>query len=353
MEPLESYGWNSYPSHYKLNESNNLNPARVITIHGFKYFLVTDRGEIEAELSGKLLYGNESESLPKVGDWVFYADYHTMGYIIEVMPRVNVLSRKSPGTKTQKQILATNIDGAFIIQGLDHNFNLMRLERYLVQIIACDIKPIIVLNKVDLITDRKVYKDEVMRLQRDCPVYFCSTVTDEGLEQIITECFQPYRTYIMIGSSGVGKSSLLNAFLKEEVQSTGNTSESNKKGRHTTTTRDLFQLQNGSLIMDTPGMREFGVTSDDGNQSDELFPAIQKYVNECRFSDCSHTNEAGCAVLQALQTGELDSLLYDSYLKLIKEQRRFEIKLEDKKRINKQFGKMTKEAKDHRKKYKY
>jgi ribosome biogenesis GTPase len=353
MEPLESYGWNSYPSQYKLNESNDLKPARVIAIHGFKYFVITERGEIEAELSGKLMYNNELEKLPKVGDWVLYADYDAIGYIIEVMPRVNELSRKSPGTKIQKQILATNIDGALIIQGLDRDFNLMRLDRYMVQIIACNVKPIVILNKVDLITDREMYKREVMRLQRECQIYFCSTLTGEGVNQLINDCLVHDKTYIMIGSSGVGKSSLLNSFLKEQIQSTGNTSEANKKGRHTTTTRDLFQLPNGSLIIDTPGMREFGVTTDEQNQTDELFPAIQKYAAKCRFSDCSHTNEAGCCVLQALQAGELDSLIYDSYLKLMKEQRRFEIKAEDKKRLNKQFGKMTKEAKDHRKKYKY
>jgi ribosome biogenesis GTPase len=140
--------------------------------------------------------------------------------------------------------------------------------------------------------------------------------------------------------------------MNSDVRPTNSTSEANSKGRHTTTTRDLLQLPNGALLIDTPGMREFGLTFED-HQGEELFPAIQQHAVNCKYSDCSHTNEMGCAVLEAIQSGELEVDAYESYLKLRKEQARFEIRVEDKKRINKQFGKLTKEAKNHRKKYKY
>ena len=161
------------------------------------------------------------------------------------------------------------------------------------------------------------------------------------------------KTYILVGSSGTGKSSLLNSLMNFSFQKINEKSHSTGKGKHTTTTRDLFQLPNGSLVIDTPGMREFGLTSEDGQQSSELFPEIARFAGNCRYTDCRHINEAGCAVLEGLNTGALDAYVYESYLKLIKEQRRFEIKLEDKKRMGKQFGKLTKEAKNHRKKYKY
>lgn len=353
MISLENYGWTFYPSDYKHNLSRELKPGRVTSIRGFKYYIISDQGERDAELSGRLLYGNDPENLPKVGDWVLFMDYDTLGYIIEVLPRTNELSRKSPGTKTQKQVLAANIDLALVVQGLDRDFNVMRLDRYLVQLAACRIKPIIVLNKADLVTNHDDYRNEVLKLQRDCPVYFVSTHTGFGLKQLTDEVLEACRTYILIGSSGVGKSSLLNALANENIRQVNATSESTSKGKHTTTSRDLFQLPSGSLIIDTPGMREFGVTFEEGQSTDDMFPAIQQFASQCRYADCKHINEAGCAVLSALQDGLLDEGAYESYLKLMKEQRRFEIKAEDKKRLNRQFGKMTKEAKEHRKKYKY
>ena len=351
MEFINSFGWNSFPHHPDV--STDLEIGRVISIRGFKYFLITDKEELEAELSGKLLYETENELLPKVGDWVRYKDYDTIGYVIELLPRKNLLSRKDPGNKTQRQGLAANIDYALIVQGLDINFNMMRLERYIVQIIACNIKPVIVLNKADLVPDTQPFREQVQQLQRDCTIHFCSTITGMGIEELKNEILQPGQTYILLGSSGVGKSSILNSLMNGEIQETGNISDANNKGRHTTTTRDLFRLSNGSLIIDTPGMREFGVTFEDGSSSDDLFPAIQKFASQCRFSDCTHLHELGCAVLDAVNKGELENEIYDSYVKLVKEQRRFQINIEDKKRLGKQAGKISREASEHRKKFKF
>ncbi|MEO5602702.1 MAG: ribosome small subunit-dependent GTPase A [Cyclobacteriaceae bacterium] len=354
MSILNNYGWNNFhPQMLKQNANPELLVGRVISIKGFKYVLISEQGEIETEISGKLMYGTEVEGLPKVGDWVLYKDYESMGYLIEVLPRINELCRKIPGKQTGRQVLAVNIDCAIIVQGLDHDFNLMRLDRYLVQLTACHIRPVVILNKADLVAEPDHYKGEVMRLKHRCEIYLCSTLTGLGINELQDHIFESAKTYILIGSSGVGKSSLLNVLMNSEAQKTSRTSDSTSKGKHTTTSRDLFLLSNGSLIIDTPGMREFGLTFEDGQPSENMFPGLQQFVSGCRFSDCKHVNEMGCGVIEALHSGALDAQLYESYIKLMKEQRRFEISAEEKKRLGKQWGKMTKEAKDHRKKYKY
>jgi len=355
MNILENYGWSAFFSDYhnKNKSESDFHVGRVISVHGFKYHLMTVFGEVEAELSGKLLYGAEAELLPRVGDWIYFLKYDTQGYIVDVFPRLNALSRKNPGNRTERQILAANIDFALIVQGLDRDFNLMRLDRYIVQITACGIEPVIILNKEDLVSDREVYRREVARLSRDCPVHFCSIMDQPALGELYARVLQPQKTHVLMGSSGVGKSSLLNTLMDDLHLRTGNISGSTHKGKHTTSTRDLFRLPNGSLVIDTPGMREFGIALEDEVSSSGLFPAIDKLSSECRYADCRHIAEHGCAVIRAYESGNLDPKIYDSYLKLMKEQKHFEIKAEDKKRLGRQFGKMIKEAEAFRKKYKY
>lgn len=352
MTSLDQYGWLRYRhSCTSIEIPRDLTIGRIVSIKGFKYYTVTEAGELECDLSGRLLYLPSTDH-PKTGDWVTLTVYDTAGYIISVLPRYNELSRRNPGAATERQLLAANIDAAFIVQGLDRDFNVMRLERYLVQLAACNIPANIVLNKADLVDDTLPYLDAVQALGRGVTVSFCSTHTGVGMRALQEELLLPGHTYVLIGSSGVGKSSLLNALLHQEQQATAATSGSNQKGRHTTTTRDLFRLPNGSLLIDTPGMREFGVTGGEA-ASEDLFPIISSLASSCRFTDCQHLDEQGCAVLAALHNGSLPGAVYDSYLKLKKEMRRFEIDVSDKKRLNKQFGKIAREAKNHRKKYKY
>jgi ribosome biogenesis GTPase len=359
MTSLKDFGWNDFHQHnYNQSTNHGESVGRVVSVQGFKHHLVTEKGEVEAELAGRLLYGTEAEDLPKVGDWVCYLDYGQSGYIIERLPRQNALSRKTAGKKNDRQVMGTNIDYAVIVQGLDRDFNIMRLDRYITQIVACGIEPMIVLNKADLVwDDRQKYVQQVIDLKRVAKVICCSTVSGYGLDDL--KSLEQQKTYIMIGSSGVGKSSLLNILMNAETQQTAGISDFNGRGRHTTTARELFKLPNGSLLMDTPGMREFGVTSEDGADGDSLFPVIEALAANCRYGDCSHLTKdgqgdpEGCAVLKALETGELDTAIYESFVKLTKEQRRFGIKADEKKRMNRQFGKMVKEAKSFRKKYKY
>lgn len=354
MSTLEQYGWNDYfHNHYKKNTNQDLKPARVISLKGFKYHLITNEGEKPAELSGKLLFGSDQEELPRVGDWVFFLDYETEGLITGIIERKNSLSRRLPGGITGRQIIAANIDYGLIVQGLDRDFNIMRLDRYIVQLKDCGIEPVIVLNKEDLIEDRDKYAGEVSRLGRNCPVYFCSTVKNTGVDELILNVLKPGKTHILIGSSGVGKSSLINVFRNDNNLKTGNISDSTGKGRHTTTTRDLFLLSTGSMIIDTPGMREFGIALDNEIASSGLFPKIDELAVNCRFADCTHLNEDGCAVIEAFENGTLDPKVYASYQKIIREQKHFELKKTDLKRMGKKFGKMVREANAYRKKYKY
>jgi ribosome biogenesis GTPase len=209
------------------------------------------------------------------------------------------------------------------------------------------------LNKVDLVSDRQWFLNEVSRLARNCPVCLCNTIDEEGLTEFYTQALHPGNTHILIGSSGVGKSSILNRLSMDIHLKTSHTSEATNKGRHTTTARELFLLPDGSMLIDTPGMREFGIALDEDITSSGLFPAIDELAVHCRFSDCMHTDEAGCSVLEALQSGTLDPKIYVSYIKLVKEQRHFEIKVEDRKRLGKQFGKILKDYKDFKNRYDY
>lgn len=353
MTTLIQYGWNEFHAEqYNHHPKDRLLPGRVISVKGFRYYLMTEKGELEAEVSGKLLYGKAAEEIPKVGDWVLFADFDSIGYITDVLPRTNALTRREPGTESGMQVLACNIDAALIVQGLDRDYNLMRLDRYIVQIMACGIRPVIILNKADLVNNPDDYVKEVVDLKRGYPVHLCSAVTGSGIDAIRSAVLEEFRTYVLIGSSGAGKSSIVNALMSEAVQRTGAVSDFNRKGMHTTSTRDLFRLDSGSLIIDTPGMREFGMTSAVGDNPADLFPGISQFSTRCRFNDCTHIGEAGCAVVAAVNSGDLEEMAYRSYLKLLKEQKRFQMSAADKKRQGRQMGKMVREAKDYKKRFK-
>lgn len=353
MENLYKYGWKQYLQKLQSSERfSSENTGRIISVKGNIFEIVTVGSILKGELSGKLLFSVEKWEQPKVGDWVNYINYGDTAIINDVLPRYNQLYRKTAGKETENQVMVTNIDTAVVLQGLDDDFNLNRIERYLVQIATCGIVPAIILNKSDLIDDETVYREKIEMLQRNIPVYFCSVKNKQGLEEIKKEVFRKGATSVIIGSSGVGKTSLINS-LAQGSRKTREISESTGKGKHTTTTRDMILLDNGGIVIDSPGMREFGLGIDADANFEDQYPAISRFAEKCKFQDCRHINEKGCNVIRAYSEGLLDPVIYENYVKLYKEQKNFQLSTQEKKRQGKVFGKMVKEAKDYRKKYKY
>lgn len=338
--------------HFETNTSQGLEAARVLSIQGFKHLLITETGNLDAQLAGALINSREPEAYPKVGDWVLVKRYDEEGIIIDTLARINELSRKAPGTQSTRQVLAANIDAAFIVQGLDHNYNLMRLQRYLQQVVQCNIQPIVILNKADLIPDPERYRQSVQELGYNCPVVLTSALDEAQQEAWASQYLIPRHTYILLGSSGVGKSTLFNSLLGYRLQEEGSTSSANNKGKHTTTARHLILLPNGSIIIDTPGMREFGITGESGGEGIH-HPLIDELAPKCRFGDCTHQHEPGCAIIAAVHNGTLPGPVYRSYLKLLREQYHFQASETDKRRNEKQFSKMARQIFKHRKDSKY
>lgn len=354
MTSLTSYGWNThFEQNFHTYQAQGLEAGRVTAIGGFRHKLVTANGNVDALLSGALMNSADNWDLPKVGDWVAFKAYDNEGIIVSVLPRINELSRKLPGRTTEKQVIATNIDTAFIVQGLDRDFNPMRLQRYIIQILQCNIRPAVLLNKHDLVADPESYRQEVNALGYDCPVLLLSATSREGLQQWAAGHLLPGMTYVLVGSSGVGKSTLVNALLGYRLQEEGAVSDFNHKGRHTTVSRNLVMLPSGAMLIDSPGMREFGVTLESDDHSGSYHPLLAALSGSCRFHDCTHRHEPGCAVVAAVREGELPREVYDSYLKISREQAHYQTDSVERKRTERQFGKIAKQVVQHRKQRKY
>jgi ribosome biogenesis GTPase / thiamine phosphate phosphatase len=327
--------------------------ARVIRENRDRYLVCNEGGTYEAEITGNLRFMAASRAdLPAVGDWVTIAVHdEKSALILELLPRKSVLERKTVNEYGEKQIIGANIDFALIIMALDRDFNLNRLERYISIVNAGRIRPLVLLSKSDVMDSGKVRENVLMVKDRiKIPdVMAFSNSTGEGLD-LVRKLFRKGVTYCLLGSSGVGKSTLINILEGGHDLKTQELSQSTGKGRHTTTFRELRLLSEGGILIDTPGMREIGVTENQEGVS-MTFEDIRNLAGECRFTDCTHTSEPGCAVQDAIREGRISMEMYEHFKKLEREVERFSKSVADKRKKDKQTGKIYKQIlKEHRKK---
>lgn len=346
---LEELGYDNKISELRTKENlEDFELGRVIAEHKERYIVKTTKGEMEAEITGNLRFSaNSRKDFPAVGDWVALLpnDDPDFGIIHKILPRFSQISRKAVGRSDEIQIIGTNIHYAFLVQAVDRDFNMNRLERYLTICYASKVKPIIVLTKADLIEESlklEIIKHINERLE-DVPVFAISNETKEGYEAL-KQVFEKGKTYCMLGSSGVGKSSLLNNLSGKQKMKTDAISQTTNKGRHVTSHRELVVLLNGSILIDNPGMREVGI-GDSGTGLESTYNKIDELSENCKFRDCTHTNEKGCAVIEAVENGEIEKSHYQNYLKLQREKAHFEASLQEKRAKDKEFGKMVKNFK--------
>ena len=344
----EDLGYNNELENYRKNQKlDSFEVGRIIAEHKERYIIKTTTGEIEAEITGNMRFSAKSrEDFPAVGDWVSLLTYDSdFALIHSILPRYSIVKRQAVGKFGETQIIATNIDYAFLVQAVDRDFNINRLERYLNICYSSKVKPIIVLTKTDLISEQEVedilksIKQRISNIQ----ILALSNITKSGYKAL-SGIIEKGKTYCMLGSSGVGKSTLLNNLSGKSVMKTGSISQSTSKGRHVTSHRELIILENGGILIDNPGMREVGITDTTGEITNS-FNKIVSLSSSCRYSDCTHTNETGCAVIEAVDKGEIDKSSYENYLKMEREKDHFESTVAEKRKKDKAFGKMVKNFK--------
>jgi ribosome biogenesis GTPase len=353
---LEDLGYNNILEQFRIEQNlDNFDIGRVIKEHKERYIVRTDKGTYESEIIGNLRYTAVSRAdYPAVGDWVALSAYDSDFAIIhKIFPRRSTIERQTVGKFGEKQIIATNIDYAFIIQAVDRDFNINRLERYLTISYSTDVEPIIVLNKIDLINEIKL-NDILKKINKriyNVTIIPISNKTKVGYERLNT-VFKKGKTYCFLGSSGAGKSTLINNLSGKELMKTSSISLSTKKGRHVTSHRELIVLKKGGILIDNPGMREIGI-ADVTSGLETTFDTIVRLSDKCRFKDCTHIHEKGCAIISAVENGEIDNASYENYLKMERERIHFQLNIAEKRKKDKKFGKMIKNWKKNMDQNKY
>ena len=346
---LEEYGFDKL-----IYQNYDGMPARVIAVHKERYKLICENGECYGRLKTREYYV-DMENFPTAGDFVII-NYNPIGdsMIVGTLPRHTVFMRKDPNPNKAEQAVAANFDYVFIMQSLNHDFNVKRLERYLTLAWQSGAQPVVVLTKADLLDDftGKIKMAELYAM--GAPVHAVSSKTGYGISELGVY-LAPQKTVVFLGSSGVGKSSLVNALAGEEIMTTNGIREDDSKGRHTTTHRELIMLKNGTMIIDTPGMRSLGMW-DVSDGLGNAFADVEQFLGCCKFTDCRHESEPGCAIKTAIANGELTRERFESYLALKKEARYSDDKegfLRDKREWHKALSKGTKQLKKTNPKHKY
>jgi ribosome biogenesis GTPase len=338
---LIELGWNEYfAALFESYRAGGLSPARVTAQHRDRCLAAGDMGEVWAEVSGRFRHQTTDRSgYPAVGDWVALEPIgRNRGIIHAVLERRSAFIRKAAGELTEAQVVAANVDTVFLVTGLDGDFNLRRIERYLTAAWDSGASPVVVLNKCDLCEDLAEAVLEVEAIALGAPVAAVSARDGANLD-VLRRYLAPSKTAALLGSSGVGKSTLINRLLGEERLPTGTVREDDSRGRHVTSRREMIVLPGGALLIDTPGMRELQLWVDDESLA-RAFDDVENLAARCRFADCRHEAEPGCAVREALTNGALDAGRFKSYLKQRRELRHLALKLDSRarRRSEKAFG---------------
>ena len=353
---LEDLGYNKVLE--KFRRDNNLNSfeiGRIFAEHKERYIVKTIKGEFEAEITGNMRFTAKSrEDFPAVGDWVALTTYESGFAVIHtILPRFSIIKRQAVGQFGEIQIIATNIDYAFLVQAVDRDFNINRLERYLTICNSSQVSPIIVLSKIDLIHEHRISEivENIKVRIKNVPIIAISNESQDGYD-IVKSTIEKGKTYCMLGSSGVGKSTLLNNLSGKTIMRTDTISQSTNKGRHVTSHRELIIIENGGILVDNPGMREVGI-ADLAGGLEITFDMIVSHSQNCKFKNCTHTNEKGCSVIEAVEKGEIDKASYKNYLKMEREKAHFESTVVEIRKKDKEFGKIVKNYKKDMNKNKY
>ncbi|MDA3891559.1 MAG: ribosome small subunit-dependent GTPase A [Salinivirgaceae bacterium] len=352
---LSTLGYNPIFQQYREEQSlTDFGIARVIRENKERYIVVSENGEFEAQVVGNLIYTATSRfDFPAVGDWVAISELDQNQAIIHaVIKRQSYLARKAIESN-DIQLIAANINTTFITTAADRDFNLNRIERYLAIINSGNVKPEILLTKTDLNNKEELSnKIDLLNARFEGITIHCiSNLSDPDIKKFASTLEQN-KTYCFVGSSGVGKSTLINNLAQKEILQTKEISNSTNKGKHATTHRELFVLNTGYILIDTPGMREIGVTSEKSG-IEGTFSNISDLAKSCKFQNCTHNNEPGCAIIEALENNELDVKLFENYQKLEKERSYLEATKEEKRQKDKNFGKMVKQVMKQKKKSKH
>lgn len=355
---IEDLGWDDF-FESKIAELGlgNFAVARVVAEHKGAYKVKNENGEFLAKITGRQIFQSKTrEDYPAVGDWVALTELDNKQAVVQaVLPRKSIIKRRfgdknKAGEKNDIQVIAANVDVAFIVQSVGRDYSVNRLERCLAILEDSGIRPVIIINKTDLISAEELSLkiSEIKNRLGGIEVICTSTANGEGLEEL-DGFIEKGKTYCFLGSSGVGKSSLINKLLRRDDIKTGDVSSYSDRGKHVTTSRGMHFIQSGGIVIDNPGIREVGM-ADVGWGVDSLFDEVAKLAEKCKYADCTHIHEPGCEVLAALEDGRLDKDRYSNYVGFKKEIEHFEMSQSEKREKNRSFGKFIKKAKKELKK---